>query len=1621
MSTLPATTPLDLARTAGAISRPTLSTFDTRNEDAEPQVRFPEAVPQSESARFNTIKLDAAVSANRRATPKSAIDQRTAPRYSIEQINSLDPEQIRARLAKLDTADRRPGWVKFLDLIDMPRNALANAATDLVLPEARRMAIERGDFDQAGMPKVYGADMLRALGVENKAVNAVGGFVVDVFTDPLSWIGGPVGGLKTVGSRGSVTIANRGQKALRGGIETLSKTGSLAGITDNATRTMFEATINAGRAAGAIDDTADGAKLAGYVSDTLLGQQSLASKGAEFAKIGGTTRGGALAEDVFKVTTGGVEKSVEEAARIAAIKAFVAQNGTNPGKRLLGLGAKQGDVHLAHVPFTNITVNAPAFTIPGTRIRVGKNAETQRVIANALSGKVAGASRINQAVLEGDEVRTLADRVQDLFQQKLAGEAAGDDVTGVVDEFRQAQVQLDEWQQRAQARNSQAIGLDDMESPESVGDLLATMELEAAARSDLQRAAASLRLFDIDAEKTRVLTQENLQAAASKRQAILAAAGSKLGMTPEAAFDALANPAQRTEAMQDIIDFHQARTQIEIQELVEFSAENLEMAESYVDSLHAVQAAAAEHAMLRGGSVRRALDSKSDLLAQAASKMLRINDAEIGRLALAPFIHMAQRMGGTGWDESLANLSMSIGKNLGGVGGTQQSIFQTIRRFAQGADEAGTQLTKDLHNGKGAFADSGGVASLANITGAKGRDYDLLSQWVTLTAEARAQIAAGRTPVTARLTNAAGELTPAGRFRERLVKLGWLNNPEAVAKVEQIANEAMPVFQKMGTDAVLRGDFMHPSVGYLPSVMRERAAARARAIHKSGGATGRAAEKFANAINDPSHARSTNLVEFAGLDGKAREFSLLEYDVFGQLSEEDYLEIVQSWTRNGQQDALARLDDILETFEAFKEVYRGVDDIEQTMRDTSRMMLPFELNDYMGSGVLDGLVGGPLITGDMMFETDMAKLLYNRARSARVAQASDMFSNAVSPFILMKISDADHNAMTQSSKKKAILKTGEELELLSNGRYRMGDTVYRHVSDLTTDPSSLFVPELILRDKEDLAGALIPETLAVAWERMNDTLKPENMPTLMGIADRLTSIFKTTTLGHPSWTIGNIFGNTTLAVLDEPSLLTNPRKAAKYARLAREAQRILRSDAFKGRLAVQGFDPNTTIMVAGRPQRVGDLLEMAREGGVVTGGGLSGDLARQVMRKQGQRVPLGAEAGQGGGNFVQRRVRSAKDQYHDRLAELTHLREVPTDEARFLDHARAVKAGLADDALAKGVSAWFSVNGMVDDWYRLTHFMHLLDEGYDAASAAERTRRAMLNFGDMSSFERNYVRPLVPFYAWTRASLPNFLMRTLRDPKQIAAAPKFVTALEEMFAGEDRLPRWKRPAWMNETLAVQLSTNPESRLAFQIGTLLPQEGAVQAISGGLGLTGLAGFGGEDVMNTLNWAYGQTGPAIKIPTDLAYGRESFTGRSISARPGEGDVDLDDYLFNNIRQIREYGLGLTDGAVGKAIERGGVAGGVGRALVGGRLQTGLAEGQRTTSLYYELKDREAQLRKAIKRAERDGDDTNEPRLELLATYAAYLEKGVEPTAVPKYVREELAALGLFSTPDQAAPSP
>ena len=281
----------------------------------------------------------------------------------------------------------------------------------------------------------------------------------------------------------------------------------------------------------------------------------------------------------------------------------------------------------------------------------------------------------------------------------------------------------------------------------------------------------------------------------------------------------------------------------------------------------------------------------------------------------------------------------------------------------------------------------------------------------------------------------------------------------------------------------------------------------------------------------------------------------------------------------------------------------------------------------------------------------------------------------------------------------------------------------------------------------------------------------------------------------------------------------------------------------------------------------------------------------------------------------------------------------------------------------------------------------------------------MLNFGDLTSFEQNYLRPIIPFFAWLRASFPAYAVKSIKDPKQLSAIPKIRQGLEELTAGENRLPQHMRPRWLQETMAIQIGTDPETRGALIAGTLIPQEGVITALQP---LT--SGFDGADLSDVINWAMSQTSPAFRVPFELATKREVFSGRDIGFTPGEGDISLRDYMLSQVRPIKEFGLGIQQGKVAQDFEKS-PALGVSRAIIGGRFQSGLAEQKRVQTLYYEMSDQIEDLRRAVRRAEDAGNDDQAAKFkfDILATYKRYVDKGVALESIPKWAREDLAAFG------------
>jgi len=158
----------------------------------------------------------------------SQADRRQSPR-----LDPANPETYETLRPKIDEVVKTSGgtWEKtldglgrVLDTVDIPRMAV-NKILNLVIGAKSSSP----DPSILGGDRVYGADIMKRFGVENGVGQAVGGFIWDVLTDPLTYLTGiggiirqaakvSIGGttktlLKSTATEVNKSIADRGAQA----------------------------------------------------------------------------------------------------------------------------------------------------------------------------------------------------------------------------------------------------------------------------------------------------------------------------------------------------------------------------------------------------------------------------------------------------------------------------------------------------------------------------------------------------------------------------------------------------------------------------------------------------------------------------------------------------------------------------------------------------------------------------------------------------------------------------------------------------------------------------------------------------------------------------------------------------------------------------------------------------------------------------------------------------------------------------------------------------------------------------------------------------------------------------------------------------------------------------------------------------------------------------------------------------------------------------------------------------------------------------------------------------------------------------------------------------------------
>ena len=117
-----------------------------------------------------------------------------------------------------------------------------------------------------------------------------------------------------------------------------------------------------------------------------------------------------------------------------------------------------------------------------------------------------------------------------------------------------------------------------------------------------------------------------------------------------------------------------------------------------------------------------------------------------------------------------------------------------------------------------------------------------------------------------------------------------------------------------------------------------------------------------------------------------------------------------------------------------------------------------------------------------------------------------------------------------------------------------------------------------------------------------------------------------------------------------------------------------------------------------------------------------------------------------------------------------------------------------------------------EDWTRLAHFIDVLKkEGGHVNNfedlmkvgkkAGQRVRKFNIDYGDLTPFERRFMKRIVPFYTWMRKNIPLQLETLALDPGKISTIPKGLRALQNLVGatpeeegplGLNMVPKWLR-------------------------------------------------------------------------------------------------------------------------------------------------------------------------------------------------------------------------------------
>lgn len=172
------------------------------------------------------------------------------------------------------------------------------------------------------------------------------------------------------------------------------------------------------------------------------------------------------------------------------------------------------------------------------------------------------------------------------------------------------------------------------------------------------------------------------------------------------------------------------------------------------------------------------------------------------------------------------------------------------------------------------------------------------------------------------------------------------------------------------------------------------------------------------------------------------------------------------------------------------------------------------------------------------------------------------------------------------------------------------------------------------------------------------------------------------------------------------------------------------------------------------------------------------------------------------------------------------------------------------------------VGSMIEDQAKLVNFMTNLRATGDVSHAAARTSMFLFDYGNLTGFEKTFVKRLIPFYTFTRKNLELQVKTLLSTPGRISAELTGLTNLGQAISGGkltqeeyDALPDWIKSG---------------------VNILKSKKGSTLEIYGSLGTPIEQPFAAFQP----NQFLGSISPLVRVPIEQATGYSWFQGKPLS---------------------------------------------------------------------------------------------------------------------------------------------